>query len=95
MRRFSRDSGAGLNPAGRFFHRPLRTDEPRSDSADEIGAQLAKLPHSDKPVLYPGGVPDETYERLKAKLTPPQIVDLACVLGFWKMYNTIHEVFSQ
>ena len=39
----------------------------------------------------PGGVPDELYERLKAQLTPPQIVELACVVGFWKMYNTIHD----
>jgi uncharacterized peroxidase-related enzyme len=39
----------------------------------------------------PSGVPDEIYERLKAQLTPPQIVELACVVGFWKMYNTIHD----
>jgi uncharacterized peroxidase-related enzyme len=36
-------------------------------------------------------VPDDVYERLKAHLTPPQIVELACVAGFWKMYNTIHD----
>ena len=28
-------------------------------------------------------------------VTPPQIVDLVCVVGFLKMYNTIHEVFSK
>jgi len=39
----------------------------------------------------PGGVPDEIYERLTAQLTAPQIVELSCVVGFWKMYNTIHE----
>ena len=39
----------------------------------------------------PGHVPDEIYDRLKAQLTPPQIVELACVAGFWKMYNTIHD----
>lgn len=39
----------------------------------------------------PGCVPDEVYDRLKALLTPAQIVELACVAGFWKMYNTIHE----
>jgi len=26
-----------------------------------------------------------------ALLTPPQIIELACVVGFWKMYNTIHD----
>jgi len=39
----------------------------------------------------PGGVPDEIYERITAKLTAPQIVELSCVVGFWKMYNTIHQ----
>ena len=38
----------------------------------------------------PGAVPDEIYDRLKRELTPPQ-VELACVVGFWKMYNTIHD----
>jgi len=35
-----------LHPAGRFFNRPLRTEQQGSGSADEIDAQLAKLPHS-------------------------------------------------
>jgi uncharacterized peroxidase-related enzyme len=39
----------------------------------------------------PAAVPDELLERLKAHLTPPQIVELASVVGFWKMYNTIHD----
>ena len=39
----------------------------------------------------PRTVPDEIYDRLKALLTPPQIVELACVVGFWKMYNTVHD----
>lgn len=39
----------------------------------------------------PTGVPDAIYERLTAELTPPQIVELAAVVGFWKMYNTIHD----
>ena len=36
-------------------------------------------------------VPREILDRLAAHLTPPQIVELACVVGFWKMYNTIHD----
>jgi alkylhydroperoxidase family enzyme len=36
-------------------------------------------------------MPDEIFERLKRLLTPAQIVELASVAGFWKMYNTIHD----
>ncbi len=36
-------------------------------------------------------VPREILERLKEHLTPPQIVELACVVGFWKLYNTVHD----
>jgi alkylhydroperoxidase family enzyme len=39
----------------------------------------------------PTSVPDEILERLKNNLTPPQIVELACVVGFWKFYNTVHD----
>jgi uncharacterized peroxidase-related enzyme len=39
----------------------------------------------------PGTVPDEVFHRLNQYLTPPQIVELSCVVGFWKMYNTIHD----
>ncbi|HEX4149971.1 MAG TPA: hypothetical protein VHY20_13325, partial [Pirellulales bacterium] len=37
------------------------------------------------------GVPDELLQRLKKHLTPPQIMELACVVGFWKFYNTVHD----
>ena len=39
----------------------------------------------------PTSVPDEILQRLKQHLTPPQIVELACVVGFWKFYNTVHD----
>jgi len=39
----------------------------------------------------PDQVPMEILERLKKHLTPPQIVELACVVGFWKFYNTVHD----
>ena len=39
----------------------------------------------------PTSVPDEILQRLKKHLTPPQIVELACVVGFWKFYNTVHD----
>ena len=39
----------------------------------------------------PDSVPMEILERLKKHLTPPQIVELACVVGFWKFYNAVHD----
>ena len=39
----------------------------------------------------PTAVPDDLLQRLKANLTPPQIIELACVVGFWKFYNTVHD----
>ena len=39
----------------------------------------------------PSNVPDHVLENLKAHLTPAQIVELACVVGFWKFYNTVHD----
>lgn len=36
-------------------------------------------------------VPQEILDDLATHLAPPQIVELACVVGFWKMYNTIHD----
>ena len=39
----------------------------------------------------PTSVPDEILDDLKKHLTPPQIVELACVVGFWKFYNAVHD----
>jgi uncharacterized peroxidase-related enzyme len=39
----------------------------------------------------PTAVPEEILSRLKQHLTSPQIVELACVVGFWKFYNTVHD----
>src|SRR6202521_2684069 len=38
----------------------------------------------------PTSVADEILQRLKKHLSPPQIIELACVVGFWKFYNTVH-----
>ena len=37
---------------------------------------------------------DEILDKLKNHLSPAQIVELACLVGFWKMYNTIHEALK-
>lgn len=39
----------------------------------------------------PSNVPVALLERLKEHLSPPQIVELAFVVAFWKFYNTIHD----
>ena len=39
----------------------------------------------------PSDVPREAVEGIARVLTPPQVVELACVVGFWKFYNTVHE----
>jgi uncharacterized peroxidase-related enzyme len=39
----------------------------------------------------PTAVPDEILDDLKKHLTPPQIIELACVVGFWKFYNAVHD----
>lgn len=39
----------------------------------------------------PTSVPDEILQRLKVLLSPAQIIELACVVGFWKFYNTVHD----
>jgi len=39
----------------------------------------------------PENVPESMLQNLKKHLTPPQIIELACVVGFWKFYNTVHD----
>jgi uncharacterized peroxidase-related enzyme len=42
----------------------------------------------------PANVPDEVRQALTEHLTPAQIVELAAVVGFWKLYNTIHDALD-
>ena len=39
----------------------------------------------------PTSVKDSILQALKDNLTPPQVVELACLVGFWKFYNTVHD----
>ena len=39
----------------------------------------------------PSDVPQAVISRMTEVLTPPQVIELACVVGFWRMYNSIHE----
>ncbi len=40
------------------------------------------------------GVSEAILGDLKKHLSPAQIVELACLVGFWKMYNTIHDALK-
>jgi uncharacterized peroxidase-related enzyme len=44
--------------------------------------------------MDPSNVEEEIHTRLKQHLTPEEIVELASLVGFWKMYNTIHDSLS-
>jgi len=39
----------------------------------------------------PSNVPVKVLDELKKHLAPPQIIELACVVGFWKFYNAVHD----
>ncbi len=54
--------------------------------AEKAAIEYARAASSD-----PSNVPRATLDALAEHMTPPQIVELACVVGFWAMYNSIHE----
>tara|TARA_B100000676_G_C18087333_1_gene856187 strand:- start:1131 stop:1730 length:600 start_codon:yes stop_codon:yes gene_type:complete len=60
-------------------------NDPAEKAAIEY-AKAASLNHSN--------VPRPVLESLAEHMTPPQIVELACVVGFWAMYNSIHEALD-
>ena len=60
-------------------------NDPAEKAAIEY-AKAASLNHSN--------VPRPVLEGLAEHMTPPQIVELACVVGFWAMYNSIHEALD-
>jgi uncharacterized peroxidase-related enzyme len=61
-------------------------DVPPADEFERVCFDYVRAASED-----PTAVPDDLLDRLKRHLTPPQIVELACVVGFWKFYNTVHD----
>ena len=57
-------------------------DDPAERAAIDY-ARAATVDHSN--------VPRKVLDRLAETITPPQVVELACVVDFWKMYNSVHE----
>jgi alkylhydroperoxidase family enzyme len=59
---------------------------PPADDFERVCFDYVRAASSD-----PTAVPEEILNRLAQNLTPAQIVELACVVGFWKFYNTVHD----
>ena len=61
------------------------------DYSSEDEKQRACLDFVTAASLEPGRIAEDIYTRVKRNLTPEEIVELASLVGFWKMYNTIHH----
>ena len=66
----------------------LSLDEP----ADEREAAAFEFVHQAS--LDPAGVTDEMRERLAELFTPSEVMEIVLVMGFWKMYNTMHTAMG-
>jgi alkylhydroperoxidase family enzyme len=44
--------------------------------------------------LDPVGVTDELRARLADHFTPQEVMEIVMVVGFWKMYNTMHSAMG-
>jgi len=64
----------------------MRGDNEPRDEMERVCFDYVRAASED-----PRRVPEDVYRRLRELLTPAQVVELACVVGFWKMYNTIHD----
>ena len=62
-----------------------------TDYVPEADAERACFDYARAASTDSSNVPQEILDRLAGHLSPPQVVELACVVGFWKMYNTIHD----
>ena len=40
------------------------------------------------------GVPDELRARLASHFSPQEVMEIVLVVGFWKMYNTMHNAME-
>ena len=59
---------------------------PPEDEMERAAIAYARAASED-----PANVSPEILDDLARHLTPPQIIELACVVGFWKFYNTVHD----
>jgi uncharacterized peroxidase-related enzyme len=61
------------------------------DYSAEDEKQRACLDFVTAASLEPGRIAEDNYTRVKRHLTSEEIVELVSLVGFWKMYNTIHD----
>ncbi len=66
----------------------LSLDEP----TDEREAAAFEFVHQAS--LDPAGVTDEMRARLAEHFTPGECMEIVLVMGFWKMYNTMHTAMG-
>jgi uncharacterized peroxidase-related enzyme len=78
--------GEGWSLSAKDVAKLLDPDYAPDDPTEKAAIQYAKAASSDH-----SNVPQEVLDNLAAHMTHPQIVELACVVGFWGMYNSIHE----
>lgn len=64
------------------------------DYEPENAVERAALAYAKAATMDPSNVPNAILADLSETMTPPQIVELACVVGFWGMYNSVHEALS-
>ena len=66
----------------------MRMEEPD----DEREAVAREFVHQAS--LDPAGVTDELRARLAEHFTPQEVMEIVLVVGFWKMYNTMHTAMG-
>jgi alkylhydroperoxidase family enzyme len=76
--------GWGLSDAD--LHALLSDDYLPDDAFERACVEYVLAASSD-----PTHVPDSVLEELKRHLTPPQVIELACLVGFCKFFNTVHD----
>lgn len=56
------------------------------DAAEKSAIEYVRAASDD-----PSNLPVELLEEIKKHWSPAQIVEIGCVVGFWKFYNTVHD----
>jgi uncharacterized peroxidase-related enzyme len=70
------------------LNRVLSLDEPEN----EREAVAFEFVHQAS--LDPTGVTDEMRQKLAEHFTPGEVMEIVLVMGFWKMYNTMHTAMG-
>jgi alkylhydroperoxidase family enzyme len=66
----------------------LSLEEP-TDEREEVAREFVH-----QASLDPAGVTDEMRRRLAEHFSPQEVMEIVLVLGFWKMYNTMHTAMG-